>query len=282
MRGIDCSARVDEERAEKIRANGYSFVGRYLVPASMAKAITPREAETLRRTGLGVLLVFELEAERARRGAAVGRADGSMVRGLAKTLGAPEGTVIYFAVDYDAPPGDLDAIEAYLRAAGGELGGYRPGVYGGYRVIEAMAERRACSGYWQCVAWSGGRVSRHLTVYQSEWQYGNEALAMAAKLGFYVDIDVCADMARAGIWEGKMSGEEIFRALQSYLAEQPVPDWAEKVLGEAVALGITDGTDGMQLTPRYQAAIMALRAYKAAVAEDTNANTHTSEHTCAL
>ena len=79
-----------------------------------------------------------------------------------------------------------------------------------------------------------------------------------------------------------MSGEEIYRALQSYLAEQPVPEWAEKAMGEAVALGITDGTNGTQLAPRYQAAIMALRAYKAAVAEDTNANTHTSEHTCAL
>ena len=31
-------------------------------------------------------------------------------------------------------------------------------------------------------------------------------------------------------------------------------------LAEAVALGITDGTNPMQLIPRYQAAIMAKRA----------------------
>ena len=59
-----------------------------------------------------------------------------------------------------------------------------------------------------------------------------------------------------------MTGKEIYDALQEYLAKQPVPDWAKVELQEAIALGITDGSNPMQLIPRYQAAIMTKRAVK--------------------
>lgn len=57
-----------------------------------------------------------------------------------------------------------------------------------------------------------------------------------------------------------MTGEQIYQALQAYLAAQPVPDWAKEELAGAVEAGVTDGTDPTQLVPRYQAAIMAYRA----------------------
>ena len=60
--------------------------------------------------------------------------------------------------------------------------------------------------------------------------------------------------------EETMTGKEIYEALQGYLAEQPAPAWAQAELQEAVKLGITDGKRPMELVPRYQAAIMALRA----------------------
>ena len=60
--------------------------------------------------------------------------------------------------------------------------------------------------------------------------------------------------------EDIMTVKEIYDALQSYLAEQPTPDWARAELEEAKELGITDGARPMQLIPRYQAAIMAKRA----------------------
>lgn len=59
-----------------------------------------------------------------------------------------------------------------------------------------------------------------------------------------------------------MTGEEIYEKLNEYLKEQPIPDWAADELNEAIKAGITDGTRPMQLVPRYQAAIMALRASK--------------------
>lgn len=62
--------------------------------------------------------------------------------------------------------------------------------------------------------------------------------------------------------EDNMSGEEIYNKLQEYLSKQPLPSWAKAELDEAVALGVTDGKNPMQLIPRYQAAIMAMRALK--------------------
>ena len=59
--------------------------------------------------------------------------------------------------------------------------------------------------------------------------------------------------------EDTMTGKEIYDALQSYLAQQSVPEWAQAEFQEAVALGITDGSGPMELIPRYQAAIMAKR-----------------------
>lgn len=62
--------------------------------------------------------------------------------------------------------------------------------------------------------------------------------------------------------EETMTGEQIYNELTEYTASLPVPEWAEEELAEAVASGITDGSNPCGLIPRYQAAIMALRAQK--------------------
>lgn len=57
-----------------------------------------------------------------------------------------------------------------------------------------------------------------------------------------------------------MTGEEIYKELNAYFATLTLPDWAKAEFQKAVDAGITDGTNPMQLIPRYQAAIMAKRA----------------------
>lgn len=57
-----------------------------------------------------------------------------------------------------------------------------------------------------------------------------------------------------------MTGEQIYNALNEYTATLSLPDWAKDEYQKAVDKGVTDGTDPMELIPRYQAAIMALRA----------------------
>lgn len=60
----------------------------------------------------------------------------------------------------------------------------------------------------------------------------------------------------------EMTGEEIYNKLNEYLAGAEVPEWAKEEFEEAIAAGITDGSNPRVLIPRYQAAIMALRAKK--------------------
>jgi hypothetical protein len=62
--------------------------------------------------------------------------------------------------------------------------------------------------------------------------------------------------------EENMTGEEIYKKLTEYLRCQGIPSWAVEEFSEAVDMGITDGTNPMELVPRYQAAIMARRAVK--------------------
>ena len=62
-----------------------------------------------------------------------------------------------------------------------------------------------------------------------------------------------------------MTDEKFAELMETYLsnlAKQDAPKWSKEELQEAMDLGITDGTRPLQLVPRYQAAIMALRAYK--------------------
>lgn len=69
-----------------------------------------------------------------------------------------------------------------------------------------------------------------------------------------------------------MTDKEIYEACQRHAGTMPVPKWAadetteEKECYErAIDNGITDGTNPMLLIPRYQAAIMANRAYEKAI-----------------
>lgn len=253
--GIDTATRLNADTAGAIRAEGYRFAGRYLVPQTMWKALTKDEARAVTNAGLRLLTVWETTADRAKGGAYAGSADGASALKCAHAIDMPSSGVIYFAVDFDAQPSDYDAIEAYLRAARQNTGEYDTGVYGSYRLVEEMARRGACTHFWQCVAWSFGKKSKYRNVYQAQW--GKTAG------GVSVDINECDDMDAAGIWnyeEDNMTGEQIYRKLNDYLKDQPVPDWARKELEQAVAMGITDGTRPMELVPRYQAAIMAKRA----------------------
>lgn len=194
--GIDTAARITTEQAKILVNNDISFVGRYLVKPSMSKALTANEAKILRENGLGILLIWETYANRARDGAAAGRTDGATAAILASQYGVPNNCTIYFAVDYDAPKSDYQAIEQYLCAAKAACAPYRCGVYGKADLINSV--KADC--YMQCVAWSYGAVSPKNNVYQYEWQGGANAKALANKVGFAVDLDSCENLESAGIW----------------------------------------------------------------------------------
>lgn len=198
--GIDTAARISAEAAQILRDNGISFVGRYLVPESLSKALTAKEAAKIRDAGLAILLCWELETNAIRQGPQRGTQDGQRAKQCAEELGVPAGTCIYFACDYNIPYGDLQPAERYLKAAQIALGGkYVAGIYGPQKLMSYLSDRNVCRHLWQCCAWSNF-YHDSVTVRQYEWQGGVNAKALASKVGFDVDLDDCADLTAAGLW----------------------------------------------------------------------------------
>lgn len=251
IRGIDCASSVSARAANILKAEGFSFVGRYLVPPSYTKALSWAEAEILHAAGLDILLVWETTAARMRGGAAAGREDGARAYARARELGVPYNAILYFAADFNAQPEEMSAIRNYMISASIEIQPYRVGIYGGYRTIEAV-KTMPIHGFWQCVAWSGGKVSGAMTVYQAQWQGTEEAKTLGAKLGFAVDIDECPDTALAGMWshrqpEPEPEGEETME--KRYQTLQDVPGWADETVRKLLRKGSLRGTgDGLNLS----------------------------------
>ena len=232
VRGIDCASRLTAQTAAAIRAEGYAFAGRYLVPSGW-KALTKDEAEIITAAGLRLLTVWETTADRAKGGAAAGAVDGANALKCAHEIGMPARGIIYFAVDYGAQAGDMDAIEAYLRAARANTEEYEIGVYGSYSVVEEMARRGACKAFWQCVAWSYGKKSEHLNVYQG-WFYQQAA-------GVAVDINECPDMDRAGIWTYETEKED--EDMTVYKTLKDVPDDFRPIIQKLMEKGALVGEE---------------------------------------
>lgn len=92
----------------------------------------------------------------------------------------------------------------------------------------------------------------------SIWQYSDKGSIPG--ISGPVDLDICYAVFKKGGESPKMTGEQIYNALNEYLSAQEIPEWAREEFAEAKALGITDGDEPARLVPRYQAAIMAKRA----------------------
>lgn len=144
MKVVDFYGPHDEAFYRCLKSNGVDGIARYLVnaPASDPRAITPDEVRFAHAAGLDIHFFFEMDPTYVAyftydRGTADARAALSHLRSLA----APPGRVVYFAVDAPPstiPPTVLDAyfngIEDTLSAEGGGL--IVPGLYGFQAHVE--------------------------------------------------------------------------------------------------------------------------------------------------
>ncbi|SFH21618.1 S-layer homology domain-containing protein [Desulfotomaculum arcticum] len=222
MKGIDCATPLTVETAKTIAATGMKFICRYLVPntPSMAwKRLTKQEAEAITTAGLNIISVFETSANRSTGGAAAGKADGALALKEALEIGQPKGTVIYFAVDYDAQPKDYSVIEQYLGAAASVLVDYNIGVYGSFNVVEEMARRGVVNNFWQTYAWSQGKKSQYVNIYQ----YKNDQ-ALAG-----INVDFNESYGNEGWWNTKFK-EEILSMFKDIIGHYAAGDieWLAK------------------------------------------------------
>jgi hypothetical protein len=152
-----------------IRAGGFAFVFRYLSHDD-GKNLHPDEAKALSAAGISIGVVWETTETRASEGYGAGRQDAKDALLQAEACGMPAGRPIYFAVDYDANPADVDQ---YFHGVVSVLGAARAGVYGGVRVVAHLLDAGLVDWAWQASAWSKGQWDGRAQVRQ----YGQRTVA---------------------------------------------------------------------------------------------------------
>ncbi|WP_010632776.1 peptidoglycan-binding protein [Sporolactobacillus vineae] len=60
----------------------------------------------------------------------------------------------------------IKAVKQFFKGVSDTLKEYKIGVYGSYRVVEALSETSYTDFYFQTYAWSNGKVSRHADLHQ--------------------------------------------------------------------------------------------------------------------
>lgn len=150
----DCITTVTPARAKALYDAGYRVVGRYLderPDSTLNKKIQPGELQTLFDNGLRVFPISQYNGRSlAYFTKEQGRQDATDAHAAAVGHGFRPGTVIYFAVDFDATQSDIDTnvlpyfegIVAGLATAGRR---YPHGVYGARNVCSQVSEH---TGAW--------------------------------------------------------------------------------------------------------------------------------------
>lgn len=175
---LDYTARIDPDALKRAGVIG---VCRYLSPVIQAtawKRITAAEYRELTAAGIQVTLNWEYDARDWLGGATRGSSHGRAACDQAKALGYPAGSVIPGSADIDMSRNQwVVAGRSYARAYAAELrtGGYRPGVYGPYDVLQWCRDEAGYDAFWQSMsrAHSQGRngdpfPGGHL------WQHGKK------------------------------------------------------------------------------------------------------------
>lgn len=153
-KACDTNTVITEERAQTLIKDGRSYVGRYLTGKNR---LTPEEINTIYDNGLKLIPIMQvLGDERWYFSKTSGLSDARDALTMARLFGIGNGTVIYFAIDYDALISDLDEyIEPYFKAIKATFdnsyanpGKYRIGVYAPRAICTALAKKGyTCSSY---------------------------------------------------------------------------------------------------------------------------------------
>ena len=150
-KAADMATWINPARAAALVANGYHTVGRYLtntpVPDPLDKCLRPGELQTIFDAGLKVFPIFQEGGfELSYFSYSKGVVAGQRAHDAAKGFGFLPGTVIYFAVDFDAMDEEISdyliphfrGIRDAFQARGSE---YRVGVYGARNICSRISNQ---------------------------------------------------------------------------------------------------------------------------------------------
>lgn len=137
-----------------LRSAGEVFVAQYF-SNDPTKNLTPQRAHDLLAAGIKIVVVWEYGAQDARRGKTGGEVDAQNAETQARACGI-DGCVFYWAIDYDAPPGDQALIDAYSDGWANVVGDDRGrNAYGGYWPLSRLRAAGKAARLWGTPAWSG-------------------------------------------------------------------------------------------------------------------------------
>ncbi|MGB8454722.1 MAG: glycoside hydrolase domain-containing protein [Anaerocolumna sp.] len=148
----DCATILTAEKAATLKSNGYSVVGRYLTGTAngISKALTASEIQIVFNAGLRFFPIYQSGgAGNTYFNSAQGTRDARAAIVAAENLGIPSGSIIYFAIDYDALDVQVtsnvlpyfQSIKAYF--SNYATTAYRIGVYGSRNTCTRVCD----SGY---------------------------------------------------------------------------------------------------------------------------------------
>ncbi|QQM42333.1 glycoside hydrolase domain-containing protein [Streptomyces liliifuscus] len=140
---------ITPPRAQALKTAGYQYIGRYLFNPSTTslpeKQIQPGELATIKEAGLRCFPIFQTWSRSADYFSYnQGTSDAFKAIDWAQYHGFKPGTIIYFAVDYDAMDGEVtEYIVPHFRGVMrtiGENSSYGVGVYGPRNVCQRIAD----------------------------------------------------------------------------------------------------------------------------------------------
>jgi glycoside hydrolase-like protein len=226
-------AKVDPQTA---RNQGYAGIIGYVSQDDTGKNLTADDAARIHGVGLDVGLVYEYNPQSALGGLAQGWADAGIAVAHARSIGAPAGTCLYAAVDFNASTGELGTIYTYALGyqATVQASGYRAGVYAGFPVVDYLAKSGYTGLLWQTYAWSESKWSDRANVRQ----VANGIIIAGA--------DVDRDEAETPDWgQWPPSGQQegaVTMGQYGFASELDGPYLAWR--GDALATGATEVRDG--------------------------------------
>jgi hypothetical protein len=243
-KGFDTSTPLSAAKAQQFATDGYDFVIRYLAPESWHswKALTRAEAEAITAAGMMIVSVWETTAGAAGEGAAAGREAGIFAFQAAKEVGQPEGTKIYFCVDFEPMPHQYAMIADYFRAADAEIPGYEIDAYGNDKIIEYLQAQGIIRNGFQTIAWSGGRLAAGISIHQHDC--GPNGLGFPLH-GILIDAD--ESFGNEGWWNTNMA----------IISQLPPADFdqeaAQKVIADLGALYEASDNEAVMKAAHYAA-----------------------------
>lgn len=229
---------------------GAIAVSRYLAPLPNPKVILSNEYHELVNAGIDVTLNWEFDQFDWKGGQGAGLNHAFAAVAQARALGYPKGSVIVGSADFDMTRVQWDSAgQGYANgfSRGIRTGGFRPGVYGPWDVLQWVKDAGYMDAFWQAgmsTDWSNFRNRR-------PW---SGAHFRQVRQGYVNGVQVdYSDILIQPLWASKENEMTLYMAAVNdpsnnetkwYVGDKiwyrPVLNWPEH--GELLSIGVVEKT----------------------------------------